>query len=71
MDREKIEKALDDGTLAIKVGRNWVPARRGLAATIELADGDWLISVVGGPSRARGFITNIENNRDGRDFAFV
>jgi hypothetical protein len=70
IERKPIETALDSDALSVKVGPAWFLAKR-QGATVELSNGDWLIRVRAGPNKARGYITNIDDNRLGREFAFV
>jgi hypothetical protein len=70
IERTKIETALDNHALSVKVGPSWFMARRE-GKTVELSNGDWLIRVRAGPHKARGYITNVDDNRLGREFAFV
>ena len=66
IDREAIQAAIRDGRFLVKIGRNFFAAVEPM--TFEFGDGTWIIKVRAGPHRARGIITNIDENADGREF---
>lgn len=71
-DRASLEAALvalDAGRLIVKIGRSWFLAERRYAT--KIVGTDWIVRIAAGPSRARGILTTVGDNGDGREFRIL
>lgn len=69
IEREAIEDAIANERLVVKVGAGWFLARK--VKTSSCKDGAFIMHVRAGPHNARGFITNIDDNAQGRQFRIL
>jgi hypothetical protein len=66
---DEIKSAIANDRLVVKVGKHFFLAQQ--TRIHESDDGSWIVQMRAGPSQRRGLITNIEDNRYGREFAIL